>query len=139
MPHEKGKISVGVKNVKVHDDWNTKTDSYDADIAILTLAENVQFTRYIQPICLIDHYSSLINIQKGYAVGYGTSEDKTKIHENILKCIEIPFDNNNENCFYSRHSLVNLSSNRTFCGGNRDGTGVCSGDSGNGLFVVHNS
>ena len=32
---------------------------------------------------------------------------------------------------------MKISSNRSFCGGSRDGSGVCMGDSGNGLFVEY--
>lgn len=33
--------------------------------------------------------------------------------------------------------LGKISSGRTFCGGQGRGVGVCQGDSGSGLFVVH--
>lgn len=103
--------------------------SFDADIAIITLEDPVQFTKYIQPICL-----NPSNATNGIVVGYGKSEDLTKEHENIPKIIDTPI-HDNANCFLKNHDLVDLSSNRTFCGGNGNGQGVCTGDSGSGLYV----
>jgi len=105
--------------------------SFDADIAIITLEEPVQFTKYIQPICLNPPHAS-----KGFVVGYGKSEDLSKIHENIPKIIETPI-HDNANCFLKNQQLVSISSSRTFCGGSGEGTGVCIGDSGSGLFVSY--
>ena len=106
---------------------------------MLTLTDDVHFGRYIQPICLIQPDSSVADISNGYAVGYGKSEDETRVHENVLKFTETPINHDNEDCFYTNHTLLELSSKRTFCGGSRDGSGVCVGDSGNGLFVVDES
>lgn len=135
--NEEGRISVGVKKIQIHQDWNIKADSFDADIAILTLKEEIEYTKYIQPICLIYPDSVVATVSSGYSVGYGKSEDGTKEHEDVLKFIRTPIHSSNEDCFYTNEFLLKLSSPRTFCGGTRGGTGVCLGDSGNGLFVSH--
>jgi len=135
IPHERGKFVVGVQDIQTHSDWNTKSKSFDADIAMLTLTDDINFSRYIQPICLIEPDSIVAKISKGYTVGYGKSEDKTKNIENVLKVVETPIQGSNEECFYTSDVLLKISSKRTFCGGSRDGTGICLGDSGNGLFV----
>lgn len=38
-------------------------------------------------------------------------------------------------CHWSHPGFVNLTSNRTFCAGMRDGSGPCNGDSGSGLVL----
>jgi secreted trypsin-like serine protease len=134
IAHERGKFSVGVKNIELHEGWNTSGDSFDADIAMLTLVDEMPFNQFIQPICLVDSKSILSRIWNGYAVGYGKSE---KDHENVLKSLLIPIAPSNEECFYTEETLMKISSNRSFCGGSRDGSGVCMGDSGNGLFAEH--
>ncbi|XP_070501422.1 uncharacterized protein [Chironomus tepperi] len=127
---EVGRISHAVQSVNMHPDWNTLTQAFDADIAVLVLDPVVNFSEFIQPICLVQTLSA----STGVVVGYGKSEDGTKIHENIPKMIQTPI-HSNEDCFLKNYLLAKLSSRRTFCGGTGTGVGVCRGDSGSGLFV----
>lgn len=121
----------------MHADWQPLVKRYDADIALLELDEELIFTSYIQPICLWDSVTQPWT-SIGKAVGYGKSEDITKSHENIPKKIDIPFQSQEE-CFLKEPELASLGSNRTFCAGAADGTGVCVGDSGGGLFFHLNA
>jgi len=41
-----------IVDVVIHDDWKLGSDAYDADIALLRLDKPVEFTSYVQPICL---------------------------------------------------------------------------------------
>ena len=79
-----------------------------------------------------------MSISSGVVIGYGKSEDETKVHENIPKILDTPI-HTNEHCFLEHQSLLKISSKRTFCGGSGTGTGVCRGDSGGGLFVTDGS
>ena len=81
--------------------------------------------------------SAIEYLNDGFVVGFGKSEDETKIHENIPKILETPI-HKNEDCFLTNKELTSLSSRRTFCAGSGNGTGVCNGDSGSGLIVQHN-
>jgi len=36
----------------IHENWNTKTDKYDADIAVLRLDKPIKFNARVQPVCL---------------------------------------------------------------------------------------
>ncbi|XP_070504760.1 thioester-containing protein 1 allele R1-like [Chironomus tepperi] len=132
---EPGRVYSEISSINVHEDWNTTSESHDADIAMLTLKENVRFSSYIQPICLIPPESNIAEITYGYAVGYGLNENRNL--ENVLKYVKMPIELSNEECFYTNHVLLSLSSRRTFCAGDRNGSGVCQGDSGNGLFVKY--
>lgn len=126
-----GALSGSPSEIFIHPDWNPFSRKYDADIAALILDEEVPYTKYIRPICLspID-----LNLKEGYVSGWGKSEDTTKDHENIPKHIKIPILDN-ENCFLESTEFTIISSKRTICGGARDGTGPCLGDSGSGLVV----
>jgi secreted trypsin-like serine protease len=119
----------------MHPDWNTLTESFDADIAVLVLESNVAFSRYIQPVCLLSSSSNLAAADSGVVVGYGKSEDETKIHENIPKMLSSQI-HSNPHCFLDNRALARISSGRTFCGGPGRGIGVCRGDSGGGLYVT---
>lgn len=135
--NESERISVGVEKIEVHQDWDINAESFDADIAIITLNTNVSFNQYIQPVCMLHPDAEPSKYLHGYTVGYGASENKPNTHESVLKFLKTPFLLNNEQCFYTNAVLLKLSSERTFCGGNRTGEGVCMGDSGNGLFIEH--
>jgi len=66
---EPGRKSELVKKIYNHPDWNTDTSSYDADITVLLLRENVEFSEYIRPICMIAPGSVLNNFNEGFLVG----------------------------------------------------------------------
>ncbi|KAL7013240.1 hypothetical protein ACKWTF_015288 [Chironomus riparius] len=133
---EVGRVSYAVQRINVHPDWNTLTEPFDADLAVLVLDREVTFNEFIHPICLAGVH--VATIATGVVVGYGKSEDKTKIHETIPKVIATPI-HTNEHCFLKNSNLVKISSKRTFCGGSGTGVGVCRGDSGSGLFVTDGS
>ncbi|XP_070489969.1 uncharacterized protein [Chironomus tepperi] len=133
---ETERVLKAVQTIVLHPDWNPKTESFDADIAVFVLGEKIIFTKYIQPICLIDPSSFITTINSGVVVGYGKSEDPTKVHENIPKILTFPLHKNDQ-CFLRNKYLSRISSPRTFCGGEGRGLGVCSGDSGSGLVVFY--
>ena len=133
---EVGRVPYAVQKVNIHPDWNIYIESFDADIAVLVLDRAIGFNEFIQPICLVNVQAT--TVITGIVVGYGKSEDETKIHENIPKVIDMPI-HTNEHCFLENSNLVKISSKRTFCGGTGTGVGVCRGDSGSGLFVTDGS
>ncbi|XP_070504794.1 uncharacterized protein [Chironomus tepperi] len=132
---EPGRVYSEISNIKIHEDWNVTSTAHDADIAILMLKKFVKFSLYIQPICLIPPESNIAEISDGYAVGYGLNENRNL--ENVLKYVKMSIELSNEDCFLTNNEVVKLASRRTFCAGDRNGSGVCSGDSGNGLFVEY--
>lgn len=134
---ETGRIVQSPKKNHIHDDWNHLTESYDADIALLEFwANKIHFDDYIQPICLWQSDDEPA-ITEGIVTGWGRSEDTSKAHENKPKLIKAPIQSN-ERCFLETKALLDLSSLRTFCAGLRNGSGVCSGDSGGGFFIKIN-
>jgi len=131
---EVGKITAGVKAAHIHHDWNPYIDSFDADIAILELSNQIHFDQYIQPICLAEPGSEVASINVGYVVGFGKSERTDK--EEIARLVETPIHSYRV-CGTNSSDHQPLLSNRGFCGGYANGTGVCTGDSGSGLIVEY--
>jgi len=41
-----------IVDAMMHDEWNTKTDDYNSDIAVLRFDEPVEFNVNVQPVCL---------------------------------------------------------------------------------------
>lgn len=132
--YETNRQIMSPSQITIHDEWNPATMRYDADIAILTFDEEVLFQRFIKPICLQASTTELIN-QNGTVVGWGLTGDFEAI-QSIPKQLKVPIYTN-EICFLNNSNLALISSTRTFCAGSGNGTGVCFGDSGNGLFIKH--
>lgn len=136
-PYEAGRILHSPKKIFIHDDWNHLTHSFDADVSLLEFeAGSIQFSAYIKPICLWDSETEPV-VTDGVVTGWGKSEDPLKVHENLPKLIPAPIQKN-EVCFLDTPALTDISSLRTFCAGLKNGSGVCSGDSGGGHFFQIN-
>lgn len=50
--YERGSQQETVSDIKVHPDWQRNSIEYDADIAILTLTNRIQFSMFVIPSCL---------------------------------------------------------------------------------------
>lgn len=135
--YEVGRTALSPKKIFIHEDWNVHTTNYDADVSLLQFEEEgLYFSAYIQPICIFDYEREPV-VTEGIVTGWGQSEDLTKQHENLPKFMKVLIETY-ENCFLQDHKLIYISSRRTFCAGLRNGTGVCKGDSGGGLFIKVN-
>lgn len=135
--YETGRIMQSPKNIIVHEDWNSLRPSYDADISLLEFDEGkINFCEYIQPICLWGSAEKPY-VTEGIVTGWGKSEDPSKLTENLPKLITAPMQTNEE-CFLETVALAELSSMQTFCAGLKNGSGVCQGDSGSGMFIKVN-
>jgi secreted trypsin-like serine protease len=132
---EVGRQSIEVEKFFIHPDWKLQRFSYDADISVIKLKHSVQFTDYVQPICLWKGEVKP-NVQNGVIVGYGfTSNESPKVSATPRE-LEIPIVSN-ERCFLEQHQLANISSTRTFCAGPADGRGPCIGDGGGGFYIKY--
>ena len=131
---EVGRVSTGVKSIKIHRDWNPRVEKFDADIAVLILEDEIDFNYYIQPVCMTRIGKDILSYTEGIIVGFGKSED-SKSHQNVPMKANTPIRTASE-CYEEFPNLVNISTQRTFCGGFANGTGSCTGDSGGGLTIV---
>lgn len=129
---ENGRMITVPQQIFIHPRWNPNAMKYNADLAILEPERSITFTIHISPICLWNSQVS-VPASKGTVIGYGKSEDESRKHENIPRQIEVPIIDLQQ-CHYKEPILATISSPYTFCAGSADGSGVCSGDSGNGLF-----
>lgn len=135
-PYESGRYLPATDEIRVHPRWNPDTDNFDGDIAILIMDDEIPFSNSIRPICLMPRNSDLMSIRTGTVVGYGVTSEYASEPESIPRVINIPI-HNNEYCIRKFHEIADISSPRTFCAGSGDGSGICMGDSGSGLFVKY--
>lgn len=134
---ETGRLSLSPKEIIVHSEWNPATTEYDSDLSLLQFDyQSIIFNEFVQPICLWN-FQIEPSETEGEVVGWGKSEDQTRKYEDVPKVVKALIQTN-EQCFLDEKALVKLSSLQTFCAGLRNGSGVCNGDSGGGLFIKNN-
>lgn len=121
----------------IHSDWNSNVASHDADIAMLIIDDDIiQYAKYVKPVCLLDPSFGISSFQEGVVVGWGKQSSGPEDIKTPRK-LTVPILTN-EQCFLKNPKFATISSERTFCAGHEmKGAGVCNGDSGGGLFVVH--
>lgn len=127
---EPGRFNAVVKSIKVHDKWNPSTTDFEGDIAMLKLSNSVTSTEFINPVCIADWKTS--SITNGVVTGWGVASD-TEIPSNVPRKTELPILNYLD-CLRKNPGLLSIFSDDLFCAG-KDGSGVCKGDSGSGLYV----
>lgn len=64
---EPDSMLLDVENIFVHDSWTPSSITYDADLAVLVLARIVEFSPFIQPVCLTDN-PEILKLEDGYVV-----------------------------------------------------------------------
>lgn len=63
---ERGSEQRYMSEIVMHPNWDNSTDKYDYDLALLVLDREVQFSEYIQPVCLtsdpaiMDHFDGTV-------------------------------------------------------------------------------
>lgn len=129
--------NLNVSEIIVHPDWDTRSISYDADIAVVVLLHSVEFGDNIQRVNLPQQSSDEL-VGTGTIVGWGRSEKSEKVGEyeakNSTKLLVPTIDV--RNCLLIIPDIGMISSKRTFCGGYvNQSKGPCSGDNGAGFFV----
>ncbi|XP_014605125.1 PREDICTED: serine protease gd-like [Polistes canadensis] len=134
---KEGSIRRGIKEYKVHPDYDHYDQSADADLAVMILLETVEFSESIKPICLWTGSDDLRDIvgYNGYVIGWGKNERDQISNEPRLVVVPIV---SQEDCLRSNQAFLELTSNRTLCAGSRNGIGPCNGDSGSGLVIRRN-
>lgn len=131
---EPERIVLTPERIILHDDWNLQTRDYDADLALLEFAEDkiMISMEYIQPICLWSSEDAP-PVNRGIVTGWVKNEDLLEVRSNEPKLVEVQIKTNIE-CDEEKQ-LLDLLSDRVFCVGSQNSSGICHGDSGGGLFV----
>uniref|UniRef100_U5ELY5 Putative trypsin-like serine protease n=1 Tax=Corethrella appendiculata TaxID=1370023 RepID=U5ELY5_9DIPT len=124
---------VTISLIKLHEKYHFTT--LTNDIAILRLSREITFNDYIQPACLWrEEFTENRNIRRtGTVIGWGLNENE-QLSE-VLTQAEMPIVDTaqcreSDPVFF--HSYL---TDKVFCAGYKNGTAVCNGDSGGGLFL----
>lgn len=134
--NEVGRVMFGVDTIYIHQNWNPYAAKNDADVAVLMLSEEVTFSNFIQPACIARIPKSMTDINDGEIIQFKKSEISSSHNYGLARIntqIQKP-----EDCFNKFPQLLGISSFRTICVGNSNGTSECTGNKGAGLTVVNN-
>jgi hypothetical protein len=133
--NEIGSRNSSVSEIILHQNWqwnNKLEDTYNVDIVVVVLSEQIEFNRYILPVCLPKKSEDKIK-GKGWIAGWGQSVFFEK-HAAKLNELEVPIIDG-YSCLLKYPDLTQISSEDSFCGGYENlGKGPCRGDSGGGFF-----
>jgi dynein heavy chain len=110
----------------------------DSDIAILVLETPAVLTFYVRPVCYPQASNSFLEEYQlnqgnmGVVLGWGLTENGTLSEE--LRMTELPVVSA-ATCAESHPDFfASMTRSTTFCAGYKNGTGVCNGDSGGGMY-----
>jgi secreted trypsin-like serine protease len=132
----------GAKNYSVHSiilhpewQWDEKVNgSFHADIAIVVTNQIVEFSRFIQPVCLPQQSSAEV-AGEGTISGWGQSRHEER-HATTPNELKIPIVNA-DYCLPRFPKLALIYWNTLFCAGyENQGKGACLGDSGGGFYTL---
>lgn len=134
--NEDGSLAAPCDDIFIHPGYDSNLKNYDADIAVIVLKNDVSFSKYIRPACMWSGPTSLDYVvgERGTIIGWGHSSVS-----NTPQQIEATITSN-DICFKTNQTYSSLSSNRTFCAGDKNysGRSPCNGDSGAGLMLLKN-
>ncbi|XP_039540989.1 serine protease hepsin-like isoform X1 [Pimephales promelas] len=136
-PIRKNIMIAEVKTVVYHSSYlpfvDANIDDNSRDIAVLALTKPLQFTDYIQPVCLPTYGQRLADGQIGTVTGWGNME-YYGTQANVLQEAHVPIISDtvcNGPDYYDNQVTTTM-----FCAGyEKGGTDSCQGDSG-GPFVA---
>ncbi|XP_046487883.1 modular serine protease-like [Neodiprion pinetum] len=125
-----------VENIELQYSYQDREGNYGSDLAILVLKKPVVINSCVKPVC-IDWTDANDVVQRdgaiGLVIGMGITENDTFGASLRMASVEIV---SNEKCYQKqKRDFRKYITYTSFCAGWGNGTGVCNGDSGGGLFL----
>ncbi|XP_017776020.1 PREDICTED: chymotrypsin-like elastase family member 2A, partial [Nicrophorus vespilloides] len=122
-----------VERITVHPEYNSIY--LQNDVAVLRLSRDADYTDYVRPACLWSEAADDSVIGKiGTVIGWGTMNDEERQNTYTLQKAQMLVVDT-LTCISSNPNYYNkYTSTNTMCAGFRNGTSVCNGDLGGGMF-----
>uniref|UniRef100_A0A3Q0S050 Peptidase S1 domain-containing protein n=1 Tax=Amphilophus citrinellus TaxID=61819 RepID=A0A3Q0S050_AMPCI len=128
-------VTQTIEKIVCHPAHNPFTS--ENDICLLKLSAPVNFTDYIQPICLASGNSTFYNGTSSWVTGFGDTTDGGS-PSNVLQEVNVPIVGNREcKCYYK--DVTDVKENMICAGLKAGGKDSCQGDSGGPLMIKKDS
>ncbi|XP_019874727.1 serine protease gd [Aethina tumida] len=111
------------------------------DLCVIEFAPPVKFTNKLRPICLWSQNNDLEPYvgQRGRVCGWGkTTKDAEGDMMGSYHTVTLPMVSQEE-CLRSNYAFQNITSEKTFCAGEKNESGPCIGDGGAGFMLKSKS
>lgn len=132
-------VDIKIQRVITHESYIPTSPNQYHDIALIRLAEAIEYTEFIRPICLpfSDHLRKIdMTKLRFYVAGWGRTEVSAR--SDTLRKILVPgFDTQKCSAQYKGEHIF-ITSNQ-LCAGGINGKDSCTGDSGAALMTVDTS
>ncbi|KAM4565316.1 serine protease 27-like [Fundulus diaphanus] len=125
-------VTRGIEDYTCHPDYNPTT--YNNDMCLLKLSAPVNFTDYIQPVCLASGISTFHDGTTSWVTGFGDLGNG--MVPDILQEVVLPIVGNNK-CSCYNQGFATITENMICAGLDLGGMDSCQGDSG-GPLVIYN-
>lgn len=137
-PSEDGGIDSLVWDIVSNPDWNFNDKNFFADIAIVVLQDEIDFSNIYYSSVHLPPNSSEFETGTGIIAGWGKSNDsKNGQNDETPSILKIPLFNITQ-CMMKSPGLAEYLSYSALCGGYyEEPKGPCTGDSGGGLYVMN--
>lgn len=122
-------------NIFIHPSYMDQLGNYGSDLALVELAESVEISDYIMPVCLNWNMNDIAVHDElvGIIVGFGLTENATT-SEN-LRVAKMPIVSTEKCLAHQTADFRKYLTFTTFCAGWGNGTNACNGDSGAGFVI----
>lgn len=119
LKHKDDGIKIFISEIFSHPDYNPKTASYDADVALLKFKNSLIFNVNLMPICLFNEH--VLKVVNGKIISFtepepgdaGYDNYDHDLNHNYPRIFNMPI---RRNCDAQRRFQM-IESNRTFCAG----------------------
>lgn len=128
-------IDVGIEKNIVHERYRTNDRNYYNDIALIRLAESIEYTYFVKPICLpiVSNLGTKTNYTnyRFTVAGWGRTESD-KLSDVLMKVNLIGVSK--RDCNYVYNQINKTITDNQLCAGTEAGKDSCQGDSGGPLM-----
>ncbi|KAF2898151.1 hypothetical protein ILUMI_08021 [Ignelater luminosus] len=130
-------VDIEIEEKIVHEDYDNDDPNFYADIALIKLKKEVNYTEFISPLCLplsSELSNKMYTEEKVVVAGWGKT--KTKLQSEIKLKVELLVQTNNDCSKHYRPEGMRIAGSQ-MCAGGEKGKDSCSGDSGGPLMYHH--
>lgn len=123
---ELGSLKVSISKLISHSVWNSSAVRGEADIGIAVLRTQIEYSQYINPICLFNENSNSLYGKFGSISGWGATEKNPTGVNDVALETDVKISGVFK-CLLKHFELWSIATETGLCGINGDESGGCKG------------